>query len=130
MSGNRVYVQGNYVDVHDNEVVNLTIDKVGVLELEKGEQKPAAVIPSVLAESDLWARVKQAGWVNDDGQPTVSRTEAALIANELAEKLGIAHKWKLFEGMWHRNNMRGDYNKALEQEKSLVFQDKLKKLFG
>jgi len=30
MSNNRVYVQGNYVDIHDNEVVNLNIDKAHV----------------------------------------------------------------------------------------------------
>lgn len=30
MAGNTVYVQGNYVDVHDNEVVNLTIEKAMV----------------------------------------------------------------------------------------------------
>ena len=30
MAGNTVYVQGNYVDVHDNEVVNLSIDKATV----------------------------------------------------------------------------------------------------
>lgn len=30
MAGNTVYVQGSYVDVHDNEVVNLTIDKAMV----------------------------------------------------------------------------------------------------
>ncbi len=27
MAGNKVYVQGSYVDVHDNKVVNLSIDK-------------------------------------------------------------------------------------------------------
>ena len=30
MAGNKVYVQGSYVDVHDNEVVNLSIDKATV----------------------------------------------------------------------------------------------------
>lgn len=30
MAGNTVYVQGSYVDVHDNEVVNLSIDKATV----------------------------------------------------------------------------------------------------
>lgn len=30
MAGNTVYVQGSYVDVHDNEVVNLSIDKAMV----------------------------------------------------------------------------------------------------
>ena len=29
MAGNKVYVQGSYIDVHDNEVVNLSIDKAG-----------------------------------------------------------------------------------------------------
>ena len=83
-----------------------------------------------LMESELWQRVCRAGFVDDEGQPLVSRTEAALLANELSERLGIAHKWKLFEALWHRNNMRGDYNKALEQRKSLDFQERLKAVLG
>ena len=27
MAGNNIYVQGSYVDIHDNEVVNLSVDK-------------------------------------------------------------------------------------------------------
>ena len=96
-------------------------------------QKPAGeltIVPAELAGSELWEKVQEAGLVDADGQPTVSRTEAALLADELAERLDISHKWKLFETFWHRNNMRGDYNTALEQKKSLVFQEKLKKLLG
>lgn len=37
MAGNTVYVQGNYVDVHDNEVVNLNIDKATVRVQENAE---------------------------------------------------------------------------------------------
>ena len=129
MAGNTVYVQGSYVDVHDNEVVNLSIDKATVT-LQEGQQPTETTVPDILAESELWEKVKQAGLVNENGQPTVSRAEAALIANALAGRLGIAHKWKVFESLWHRNNMRGDYNTALEQRKSLVFQDKLKKILG
>ena len=98
----------------------------------KPDEEPAeepVEIPAELAESDLWKKVQEAGLVDAEGQPTVSRTEAALMANELAERLDIAHKWKLFEALWHRKNMRGDYNTALEQRKSLLFQEKLKKLF-
>ena len=29
MAGNKVYVQGSYVDVHDNGVVNLSVEKAG-----------------------------------------------------------------------------------------------------
>lgn len=85
-------------------------------------------VPEVLAGSELWQRVKAEGMVDEAGQPTVSRTEAALLADMLAVKLGIRNKWKTFEAMWHRNNMRGDYNTALNQNKSLAFQDKLKNL--
>lgn len=80
----------------------------------------------VLATSREWQQLTEAGLVDDDGQPTVSHTEAALMADMVAERLSIAQKWKLFEQLWQRNNMRGDYNKALEQKKSLDFQEKLR----
>jgi len=129
MAGNTVYVQGNYVDVHDNEVVNLSIDKVGTVKVADGQQPSEEdAVPEVLAKSELWERVKSEGLVDGSGQPTVSRPEAALLADMLAQRLGIANKWKVFERMWHRNNMRGDYNTALDQKKSLAFQEKLKKL--
>jgi hypothetical protein len=101
-------------------------------ELESAEEpaEEVAEVPEILTESELWKKVQEAGLVDEDGQPTVSRTEAALLADELAERLDISHKWKLFETLWHRNNMRGDYNTALEQKKSLLFQEKLKKLLG
>ena len=106
--------------------------RLKVKELESAEEAETVVgeVPEVLTESVLWEKVQEAGLVDEAGQPTVSRTEAALLADELAERLGIAHKWKLFETLWHRNNMRGDFNTALEQKKSLLFQEKLKKLLA
>ena len=98
-------------------------------EKREEEKEEPAEVPAELAESELWEKAQEAGLVDNDGQPTVSRTEAALLANELAERLNIAHKWKIFEALWNRNNMRGDYNTALEQRKSLLFQEKLKKIF-
>ena len=130
MAGNNIYVQGSYIDVHDNEVVNLSVDKgevhVGDHQLPEKEH----VIPEVLAGSELWHKVQQAGLVDADGLPTVSRPEAALLADMLAERLGIANKWKFFEQLWHRNNMRSDYNTALDQRKSLEFQERLKHILG
>ena len=48
MAGNTVYVSGNYVDVHDNEVVNLQIDKAVLTGVEQ-QQRPG-VSSAVLAE--------------------------------------------------------------------------------
>jgi hypothetical protein len=87
-------------------------------------------LPEVLANSELWERVKDEGLVNENNMPTTSRPEAALLAYMLAEKLGIGNKWKLFEKLWDRKNMRNDYNTALEQRKSLKFQEKLKNILG
>ena len=80
--------------------------------------------------SAAWQQLQEAGLVDADGQPTVSRPEAALLADVLARRLGIANKWKFFEQLWHRNNMRGDYNTALNQRKSLEFQERLKNILG
>ncbi len=130
MAGNVVYVQGSYVDVHDNEVVNLSIDKAGSVSIGEGQQGASAAVPAVLAESELWQRLKDARLVDEHGQPLVSRPEAALMAYMLAERLHIDQKWKFFEQLWQRKNMRNDYNTALEQRKSLDFQDRLKELLG
>ena len=130
MAGNVVYVQGSYVDVHDNEVVNLSIDKAGSFSIGDGQQGASAAVPAVLAESELWQRLKDARLVDEHGQPLVSRPEAALMAYMLAERLHIDQKWKFFEQLWHRKNMRNDYNTALEQRKSLDFQDRLKEILG
>jgi len=130
MAGNNIYVQGSYVDIHDNEVVNLSVDKAQVRVGDQQVLAQASDVPEVLAESEQWQKVMQAGLVDADGQPTVSRTEAAMIADMLADRLGIANKWKFFEQLWHRNNMRGDYNTALDQRKTLKFQERLKIILG
>ena len=130
MAGNNIYVQGSYVDIHDNEVVNLSVDKAQVRVGDQQLQAQASDVPEVLADSEQWQKVMQAGLVDADGQPTVSRTEAAMIADMLADRLGIANKWKFFEQLWHRNNMRGDYNTALDQRKTLKFQEQLKIILG
>jgi len=141
MAGNNIYVQGSYIDVHDNENVYLSVDKAEVRMGQEAETLPGGEkslpddgaepdLPAVLAESEWWQTAKDARLVGEDNQPTVSRTEAALLANLLATRLGIAHKWKMFERLWHRSNMRGDYNKALEQKKSLDFQTRLREIFS
>ena len=130
MAGNNIYVQGSYVDIHDNEVVNLSVDKAQVRVGDNQVLAQASDVPSVLTESELWLKLQQAELVDADGQPTVSRTEAAMIADMLAERLGIANKWKFFEQLWHRNYMRGDYNTALDQRKTLKFQERLKIILG
>ena len=96
------------------------------LDDEQPPEPQPSEVPEVLARSKYWQRVKAAGLVDENNLPTVSRPEAALMAEALAKRIGIDNKWKVFELLWQRNNMRNDYNTALEQKKSLEFQERLK----
>ena len=89
-------------------------------------------LPEVLSTPEtmiLWQKAQQAGYVDDHYQPLISRTQSALLADAMAERLGIKEKWKVFGELWHRKNMYNDYYRAMEQQQSLRFQNKLKQLF-
>ena len=86
---------------------------------------PELSTPKAMA---LWKKVQAAGYVDDNFQPLISRTQSALLADAMAEQLGIRKKWKVFEALWNRKNMRSDYNLALRQHQSLDFQDSLKQV--
>ena len=90
-------------------------------------------LPDVLVTDEamaLWKKTQAAGWIDANYQPLLSRTQAALLADAMAERLGIKEKWKVFEGLWNRKYMRSDYNLALTRKGSLDFQDELKRRFG
>ena len=89
-------------------------------------------LPDVLRTPEamaLWRKAQAAGWIDDNYQPLLSRTQAALLADAIAERLGIKEKWKVFEALWNRRNMYRDYYDAMNQDQTYSFLDKLKKLF-
>ena len=97
-----------------------------------GREKETSHLPEVLATDEamtLWKKAQAAGWVDANYQPLISRTQAALLADAMAERLGIREKWKTFETLWKRKNMYRDYYKSLNLQQSLAFQDKIKKIF-
>ena len=97
-----------------------------------GREKCTGELPEVLRVDKamvLWRKAQDAGYVDDNYQPLISRTQAVLLADAMAERLGIKEKWKVFEGLWHRKYMRSDYNLALTQQETYEFQDELKQLF-
>ena len=95
-------------------------------------EKSQVDLPATLATEGamiLWQKAQEAGYVDENYQPLLSRTQSALLADAMAERLGIKEKWKVFETLWNRKNMYNDYYRAMEQHQSLDFQDKLKLLF-
>lgn len=119
MAGNTVHVQGNYIDVHDNEVVNLSVEKATVrMQGSEGmfsaaaSERTAKDVPDSLttaAAEAIWARLRAAGLIVADGYDLasgVSANKAAYIADRMAAKLNIKRmKWKLFQQLWGINNM-------------------------
>ena len=110
MAGNTVYVQGNYVDVHDNEVVNLNIDKATVKVQEDQVKEGTQPLPEALATEKAmkyWKRLKEQGFVDASCRlmPGISRKQAMYIADLFSEKLGLPNKWKPFQDLWQLNNL-------------------------
>ena len=100
---------------------------------DEGREKGARVLPEPLATEKamvLWEEAQEAGLVDENYLPLLSRTQSALLADAMAVRLGIREKWKVFETLWNRTKMYKDYYQALEQKQSLAFQDKLKQLFA
>ena len=96
------------------------------------EKEYTPTLPPLLCTEQamiLLEKAQDAGYVDANCQPLISRTQAALLADAMATRLGIRKKWKVFETLWHRTKMYKDYYQALNQQQSLVFQDKLKQLF-
>ena len=123
-----VYVAsgGQHVETH----INVGADHNTPLGKEKDAEPPT--LPETLSSEAAmaqWEKVQKVGYVDDNYQPTISRTQATLLADAMAERLGIKEKWKVFEALWNRKYMRSDYNLALTRKQSLDFQDELKSLF-
>ena len=93
---------------------------------------PTSLPPKLSTEAAmaLWRKAQAAGYVDKNYQPLISRTQAALLADAIAERLGIKEKWKVFEALWRRRNMYRDYYDAMNQDQTYMFLDKLKELFG
>ena len=120
-----IYAPGSqYVDKQINIKASLpTPSPTG-----EGEHPRGGELPEVLRTDEamvLWRKAQQAGYVDEHYQPLLSRTQSALLADAMAERLGIKEKWKVFESLWQRKYMRSDYNLALSQQQSYEFQDKV-----
>ena len=130
-----VYSSGSlHVDHVDTQ--NFYGDACPKPQIEKEKEKEnedTPTLPAALCTEQamvLWHKAQAAGWIDDNYQPLLSRTQAALLADAMAVRLGIKEKWKVFEGLWNRKYMRSDYNLALTQQQTYEFQDELKRLFG
>lgn len=138
MAGNNIYVQGSYIDIHDNENVYLSVDKAEVrmgqeMAGERTEKRSVSEVLTTERAKELMTRLADADILTDQWQPRgLSGAERALVARTLSDRLGIADVWQVFGCLWglKPESLRASFNKALEQKKSLGFQDRLKNILN
>ena len=124
-----IYGKGSqHVDKIEKQIIYT--DACPKLVKDNKETPPPDLPPSLSTDEamTLWKKAQDAGYVDENYQPLISRTQAAILANTIARILGLKPKWKLFEILWNRRDMYHDYYQALNQKQSLEFQDKLKEL--
>lgn len=98
----------------------------------KAETKVPERLKTEEAE-ELMEDLADAGMLTDDWQPNgLSGPERALVAKAVCDRLEVNEVWQLFGKLWGEKpeTLRAYYNKAMEQKKSLKFQDRLKNILG
>lgn len=81
----------------------------------------------------LMRKLADAGILDERWQPVgLSLAERGVVAQWAAVRLGITAQWQTFGALWSVNpeTLRVAFNKALDKNKTLAFQDRLKELLG
>jgi len=86
MSGNKIYVQGSYIDVHDNENVYLNVDKAEVNMGNEKKKEHSSLSKETLEQSVL--KVQKYFW---------GASSYAVIFCVCRDKYGYADNMSMFE---------------------------------
>jgi len=116
----------------------LEIQTVGMLSIEWLDQHAIDCpnVPEKLKSAEagvLMGYLVEAGVLNGDWQPVrLSGSERALVAKAVCDRLDIKEVWQVFGQLWNEKpeTLRSYLNKALEQRKSLDFQEKLRNILN
>ena len=123
-------------EIRDLTLPKLKIQTIGMLSMEWLEQHSCRNhdVPEKLKSEEaktLMEDLVDEGMLDENWQPLkLSGTERALVAKIVCELLEINEVWQVFGQLWGEKpeTLRSYLNKALEQKKSLKFQDRLKNI--
>lgn len=100
----------------------------------KKQKATRKAMPDALTSEEaeeLLEDLVDAGLLDENWQPKkLSGSEKALVAKAICERLCINEVWQVFGQLWNEKpvTLRSYFNKALDQKKSLDFQEKIKKI--
>jgi hypothetical protein len=108
----------------------------------KDDKEAAPILPPKLSTDKallIWQRLQQAGLIDEHYQPVgLSRAKMAVIADEVMtlladenEKLmGISDRWKHFETLWKKKNLRTDHYRNINEGKLTDFKKEIQSLLA
>ena len=125
------------------EVANVEEGGIGI-QINNGNSAKASSTPEVAGgvvperlkteeAEELMNKLVDAGMLTEKWQANgLSCSERALLAKNVCDKLKINDVWQVFGMLWNERpeTLRSYFNKALDQKKSLKYQDKLKNVLG
>ena len=143
MAGNTINMYGgSYVDVHDNEVVNLNIDKATVSLQDGDAQERAAVLTENEEFMAIMRRAVEGGFCVQEGWQYrwKVKVEAAYFASLASERYGLSKRmvgggkaavcWIPFEALFGLNDLRTAFNDYKQCKTRLVREEEIDRLFG
>ena len=143
------YAKGaNHYDQHKEMTINVS-GKADIAALVKAfmaddaeevEEVQDTAQPICLSEElqtqqaeDLFEKLREAGMVDERMQPVgLSNAEKGILAFELAKRLDIQNQWQVFATLWGTTpgTLRSAYNRAIDQQKTMLFIEKLKNILA
>lgn len=117
----------NYsIDIHDNTFHGGTFHLTDL-----GKNKPATQEADTdPLSAEMLRPYIDAGMLDENLMPTarLSRGETAVLAHDIAERLGLQRFWPIFEQRWGIKYLSSDYNHFTKTAKFIPFQKQLNKI--
>ena len=104
--------------------------------MEEVQETAQPVCPTELQTQEaekLFEKLREAGMVDARMQPlNLSNAEKGMLAFDLAGRLDIQNQWQVFASLWGTTSgaLRSAYNRAIEQQKTMLFIGKLKNILN
>ena len=126
-------------DIHDNEnVTNVyhvaaPTGQAATADVAKSDELHFDHLPDKLRSpraKELWRELFKEGYVNSDCLTNRSRVESAIMAHEMAKKLGLGRYWNDFSKIWQMKNLKSAYDKRYEGDNGEKFEKKIRDLFS
>ena len=105
-------------------------------EVEEVQETAQPVCPTELQTQEaekLFEKLREAGMVDARMQPlNLSNAEKGMLAFDLAGRLDIQNQWQVFATLWGTTPgaLRSAYNRAIEQQKTMLFIEKIKSILN